>query len=141
MLIDKKFVKEKSSYMFIEFLKSNDQYKSIAFFRRSPAGWLLMHKIMEHYSSDEHLYVEQLIKEIPHKLSSRLSAFAIIDDAVKRGILEKKNSNGDKRKREITPSLSFIDEYKEWLHSFSAQFDYKKKNGKESAKLESNKLK
>lgn len=83
MLIDKKFVKEKSSYMFEEFLKNNDKYKTISHFRRTPAGWLLMLKIMEHYSKDEHLHVEQLIKEIPFGIASRLSVFAIIDSAVK----------------------------------------------------------
>ena len=131
MLIDKKFVKEKSSYMFEEFLKNNDKYKTISHFRRTPAGWLLMLKIMEHYSKDDHLHVEQLIKEIPFGIASRLSIFAIIDSAVKKGFLEKKSSNGDKRKKEIIPSQLFVSEYKEWLTSFSSQLDHKKKNTKE----------
>jgi len=136
MLIDKKFVKEKSSYMFEEFLKNNNKYKTISHFRRTPAGWLLMLKIMEHYSADEHLYVEQLIKEIPFGVASRLSVFAIIDSAVKKGFLEKKNSNRDKRKKEIIPSQSFVNEYKYWLADFSSQLDYnKKKNTKETKTL------
>ncbi len=136
MLIDKKFVKEKSSYMFEEFLKNNNKYKTISHFRRTPAGWLLMLKIMEHYSADEHLHVEQLIKEIPFGVASRLSVFAIIDSAVKKGFLEKKNSNGDKRKKEIIPSQAFVNEYKEWLTSFSYQLDNnKKKNNKEPKTL------
>ena len=135
MLIDKKFIKEKSSYMFEEFLKNNDKYKTISHFRRNPAGWLLMLKIMENYSSDKNLFVEELIKEIPHEVSSRLSIFGLIDSAVKKGILEKRNSNGDKRKKEIIPSQTFVDEYKEWLASFSSQLDHKKKNGKETKTL------
>ena len=135
MLIDKKFVKEKSSYMFEEFLKNNIKFKTISHFRRTPAGWLLMHKIMEQYSSDKNLFVEALIKEIPHEVSSRLSIFGLIDSAVKKGILEKRNSNGDRRKKEIIPSQTFVDEYKEWLASFSSQLDHKKKNGKETKTL------
>ncbi len=135
MLIDKRFVKEKSSFMFEEFLKNNEKYKTISHFRRTPTGWLLMLKIMEQYSSDKNLYVEQLIKEIPDGVSSRLSIFATIDSAVKKGILEKRNSNGDKRKKEIIPSQTFVDEYKEWLTSFSSQLDHKKKNGKEPKTL------
>ena len=94
-----------------------------------------MLKIMEQYSLDKNLYVEQLIKEIPSGVSSRLSVFAIIDYAVKKGFLEKRNSNGDRRKKEIIPSQTFVDEYKEWLKSFSSQLDHKKKNPKETETL------
>ena len=135
MPIDKKFVIEKSSFMFKEFLKNNQKFKTISHFRRSPTGWLLMLKIMEQYSSDKNLYVEKLIKEIPIEVSSRLSVFAIIDSAVKKGFLEKRNSNTDKRKKVIIPMQIFVDEYKEWLASFSSQLDHKRKNGKETKTL------
>jgi DNA-binding MarR family transcriptional regulator len=135
MLIDKKFVIEKSSFMFKEFLKNNQKFKTISHFRRTPTGWLLMLKIMEQYSSDKNLYVEKLIKEIPNEVSSRLSVFAIIDSAVKKGFLEKKNSYTDKRKKVIIPMQIFVDEYKEWLVSLLSQLDHKKKNGKEPKTL------
>ena len=135
MLVDKKFVIEKSSFMFKEFLQNNQKFKTISHFRRTPTGWLLMLKIMEQYSSDKNLYVEQLIKEIPNEVSSRLSVFAIIDSAVKKGFLEKRNSNGDKRKKVIIPTQIFVDEYKEWLANLSSQLDHKKKNGKEPKTL------
>ena len=121
--------------MFKEFLKNNQKFKTISHFRRTPTGWLLMLKIMEQYSSDKNLYVEQLIKEIPNEVSSRLSVFAIIDSAVKKGFLEKRNSNTDKRKKVIIPTQIFVDEYKEWLASFSSLLDHKKKNGKEPKTL------
>jgi DNA-binding MarR family transcriptional regulator len=121
--------------MFKEFLKNNQKFKTISHFRRTPTGWLLMHKIMEQYSSDKNLSVEKLIKEIPNEVSSRLSVFAIIDSAVKKGFLEKRNSNIDKRKKVIIPMQIFVDEYKEWLASFSSQLDHKKKNGKETKTL------
>jgi DNA-binding MarR family transcriptional regulator len=121
--------------MFKEFLKNNQKFKTISHFRRTPTGWLLMLKIMEQYSSDKNLYVEKLIKEIPIEVSSRLSVFAVIDSAVKKGFLEKRNSNTDKRKKVIIPMQIFVDEYKEWLASFSSQLDHKKKNGKETKTL------
>ena len=89
----------------------------------------------DYINIDKNLYVEQLIKEIPYEVSSRLSIFALIDVAVKKGFLEKRNSNGDRRKKEIIPSQTFVDEYKEWLTSFSSQLDHKKKNGKETKTL------
>jgi DNA-binding MarR family transcriptional regulator len=135
MLVDKKFVIEKSSFMFKEFLQNNQKFKTISHFRRTPTGWLLMLKIMEQHSSDKNLYVEKLIKEIPNEVSSRLSVFAIIDSAVKKGFLEKRNSNTDKRKKVIIPMPIFVDEYKEWLASLSSQLDHKKKNGKEPKTL------
>lgn len=135
MLFDKKFMKEKSSYMFEEFLKNNDKFKTISHFRRTPAGWLLMLKIMEQYSSDKYLFVEELIKEIPNGVSSRLSLFAIIDSAVKKGFLEKRNSNRDRRKKEIIPTQSFVNEYKEWLTNFSSQLDHKNTNTKKAKTL------
>ena len=121
--------------MFEEFLKNNDKFKTISHFRRTPAGWLLMLKIMEQYSSDKNLFVEELIKEIPNGVSSRLSLFAIIDSAVKKGFLEKRNSNGDRRKKEIIPTQSFVNEYKEWLTSFSSQLDHKNTNTKKAKTL------
>ena len=135
MLVDKKLIKEQSFYMFEEFLKNNKTYKSIAYFRRSPAGWLLMLKIMEYYHSDKQLFIEKLTNEIPYDVSSRQSIFTIIDSAAKNGFLEKKSTNGDRRKKEIVPSQSFIDEYKEWLMSITSQLGYKKKNGKEQKQL------
>ena len=121
--------------MFEEFLKNNDKFKTISHFRRTPAGWLLMLKIMEQYSLDKNLFVEELIKEIPNGVSSRLSLFAIIDSAVKKGFLEKRNSNGDRRKKEIIPTQSFVNEYKEWLTSFSSQLDHKNTNTKKAKTL------
>ena len=94
-----------------------------------------MLKIMEQYSSDKYLFVEELIKEIPNGVSSRLSLFAIIDSAVKKGFLEKRNSNRDRRKKEIIPTQSFVNEYKEWLTNFSSQLDHKNTNTKKAKTL------
>ncbi len=54
-----------------------------------PASWLIMLKIMENYYADIDIHVEELIKEIPNKIASRLSIFSIIDNATKKGFLNK----------------------------------------------------
>jgi hypothetical protein len=105
MLVDKKLIKEQSFYMFEEFLKNNKTYKSIAYFRRSPAGWLLMLKIMEYYHSDKQLFIEKLTNEIPYDVSSRQSIFTIIDSAAKNGFLEKKaQMEIDEKKKSFHPN-------------------------------------
>ena len=119
MALDKNSLSNISSYLFDEFLKHSDKYKTVSYFRRSPGGSLLMFKIMHSYFLNEDLHVEELIRKVPISIASRLSLFTLIDNAVKKGILLKESSvQGDKRKKSITPSDSFVKEYKDWLHHY-----------------------
>ena len=118
LTINKNFLLKQSEFLFTEYIQSNEKYKILAFFRRTPAAWLVMLKIMENYYADIDIHVEELIKEIPNKISSRLSIFSLIDDATKKGFIIKNGSNGDKRKKSIKPSEKFIKEYNEWLCIF-----------------------
>jgi hypothetical protein len=120
--LDKDSLSNISSYLFDEFLKHSDKYKTVSYFRRSPGGSLLMFKIMHNYFLNKDLYVEELIRKVPISISSRLSLFTLIDNAVKKGILKKESSNStDKRKKSITPSDVFVREYKEWLHHYISE--------------------
>ena len=124
MALDKETLSHISSYLFDEFLKHSDKYKSVSYFRRSPGGKLLMFKIMSHYFTNKDLHVEELIRKVPISIASRLSLFTLIDNAVKKGILLKESSvQGDKRKKSITPSDSFIKEYKDWLHHYISEIN------------------
>ena len=119
MKLDKNSLSNISSYLFDEFLKHTDKYKTVSYFRRSPGGSLLMFKIMHSYFLNKDLHVEELIRKVPVSISSRLSLFTLIDNAVKKGILKKESSSStDKRKKSITPSDVFVREYKEWLHHY-----------------------
>jgi hypothetical protein len=81
-----------------------------------------MFKIMHSYFLNKDLHVEELIRKVPVSISSRLSLFTLIDNAVKKGILKKESSSGnDKRKKSITPSDVFVREYKEWLHHYISE--------------------
>lgn len=118
MPLDKDSISDISSYLFDEFLKNSDKYKIVSYFRRSPGGSLLMFKIMHNYFLNENLHVEELIRKVPISIASRLSLFTLIDTAVKKNFLIKEGSTGDKRKKSIIPSESFIKEYKDWLHIY-----------------------
>jgi hypothetical protein len=120
--LDKDSLSNISSYLFDEFLKHSDKYKTVSYFRRSPGGSLLMFKIMHNYFLNEDLHVEELIRKVPISISSRLSLFTLIDNAVKKGILKKESSSStDKRTKSITPSDLFVREYKEWLHHYISE--------------------
>jgi len=120
--LDKDSLSNISSYLFDEFLKHNDKYKTVSYFRRSPGGSLLMFKIMHNYFLNKDLHVEELIRKVPISISSRLSLFMLIDNAVKKGILKKESSSStDKRTKSITPSDVFVREYKEWLHHYISE--------------------
>jgi len=120
--LDKESLSNISSYLFDEFLKHTDKYKTVSYFRRSPGGSLLMFKIMNSYFLNQDLHVEELIRKVPISIASRLSLFTLIDNAVKKGILIKEGSGGgDKRKKSIIPSDIFLKEYKDWLHNYISQ--------------------
>ena len=122
MSLDKESLSNISSYLFDEFLKHTDKYKTVSYFRRSPGGSLLMFKIMHSYFLNQDLHVEELIRKVPISIASRLSLFTLIDSAVKKEILIKEGSGGgDKRKKSIIPSDIFIKEYKDWLHNYISQ--------------------
>jgi hypothetical protein len=122
--LDKNSLSNISSYLFDEFLKHSDKYKTVSFFRRSSGGSLLMFKIMHSYFLNEDLHVEELIRKVPTSIASRLSLFTLIDNAVKKGILIKESSAGsDKRKKNIVPSDVFVKEYKDWLHNYISEIN------------------
>jgi hypothetical protein len=122
LALDKNSLSNISSYLFDEFLKHTDKYKTVSYFRRSPGGSLLMFKIMRSYFLNQNLHVEELIRQVPTSIASRLSLFTLIDNAVKKGILIKEGSKGgDKRKKSIIPSDIFVKEYKDWLHNYISE--------------------
>jgi hypothetical protein len=122
LALDKNSLSSISSYLFDEFLKHSDKYKTVSYFRRSPGGSLLMFKIMRSYFLNQNLHVEELIRQVPISIVSRLSLFTLIDNAVKKGILIKEGSmGGDKRKKSIIPSDIFVKEYKDWLHNYISE--------------------
>ena len=116
----KEALAKQCSYLFNEFLTNNKKYKTLAHFRRTPGGWLIMLKIFENYFNDNDIHVEELIRHVPISISSRLSLFSLIDIAVKRNILIKTADTTDHRKKLVTPSEIFVKEFRDWLNDFGA---------------------
>ena len=108
------------SYLFNEYITSIKKYKTLAHFRRTPGGWLIMLKIFQNYYNDKDIHVEELIRHVPTIISSRLSLFSLIDIAVKKNILIKTGDKVDLRKKLVTPSEIFIKEFRDWLNDFGA---------------------
>ena len=122
--LDKNSITNISAYLFDEFIKNSEKYKNVQYFRRSPGGKLLMFKIMQKYFLNERLCVEELIRQVPTHIASRLSLFSMIDTAVKKGIIEKKSLNpSDKRKKHVIPTDSFVKEYKDWLNHYVSEIN------------------
>ena len=69
------------------------------------------------------LNIEKLIDYLPRHLGSRVSLFNIINEAESAGILTKKQSNIDTRKKIIAPSDKFIEEYEKWLNEYTMYKD------------------
>ena len=116
----KEALTKQCSYLFNEFLTNNKKYKTLAHFRRTPGGYLIMLKIFENYFNDKAIHVEELIRYVPISISSRLSLFSLIDIAVKRNVLIKTGDTNDHRKKLVTPSEIFIKEFRDWLNNFGA---------------------
>jgi len=122
--LDKKKIGDISLFLYNDFLKNKDRYRNFSYFQKCTAGRLLMFKIMHSYFLNENVHVEELIRQIPISIASRLSLFKLIDDAVKKGIINKETSNGlDKRKKIITPSETLVKEYKDWLNHYINQIN------------------
>jgi len=116
----KEALAKQCNYLFNEFLTNNKKYKTLAHFRRTPGGWLIMLKIFENYFNDNDIHVEELIRHVPISINSRLSLFSLIDIAVKRNILIKTADTTDHRKKLVTPSEIFVKEFRDWLNDFGA---------------------
>ena len=116
----KEALAKQCSYLFNEFLTNNKKYKTLAHFRRTPGGYLIMLKIFENYFNDKDIHVEELIRYVPISINSRLSLFSLIDSAVKENVLIKTGDTEDHRKKLVTPSEIFIKEFKDWINDFKA---------------------
>ena len=116
----KEALAKQCNYLFNEFLTNNEKYKTLAHFRRTPGGYLIMLKIFENYFNNKAIHVEELIRYVPISVSSRLSLFSLIDIAVKRNVLIKTGDTDDHRKKLVTPSEIFIKEFRDWLNDFGA---------------------
>ena len=83
------------------------------FFRKSPSHYHLMLLVMHAYKVNEKLSVEELKTRLFK--TSRPKAALIINEACIKGFFFLEKTSTDQRIKNITPSETFINEFKQYL--------------------------
>jgi hypothetical protein len=85
------------------------------FFRKSPSHYHMMLLVMSAYKLNEKLSVEGLKTKLFK--TSRPKSALIINEACEKGFFRLEKTSTDQRIKNITPSESFITEFKEYLNT------------------------
>lgn len=96
-------------------LKKINEFESVNFFRHDLVHYWIWILVLETNYSNIFYNLEDIIQIIPSKLSSRVSIFRIVDNAVKKKYLIKEKNNLDKRKFNIIPTQQTIKEFEGWV--------------------------
>ena len=83
------------------------------FFRKSPSHYHLMLLVMHAYKVNEKLSVEGLKTKLFK--TSRPKSALIINEACEKGFFRLEKTSTDQRIKNIIPSETFIDEFKQYL--------------------------
>ena len=85
------------------------------FFRKSPSHYHMMLLVMNSYKQGEKLSVEELKTKLFK--TSRPKSALIINEACEKGFFRLEKTSTDQRIKNIMPSESFVNEFKEYLKS------------------------
>ena len=83
------------------------------FFRKSPSHYHMMLLVMSAHKHQQHISVEEL-KTLLFKTSRPKSAL-IINEACEKGFFYLEKTSIDRRKKNIKPSKSFVNEFDNYL--------------------------
>ena len=83
------------------------------FFRKSPSHYHMMLLVMNSYKRGEKLSVEELKTKLFK--TSRPKSALIINEACEKGFFYLEKTAEDQRKKHIKPSVSFIEEFNDYL--------------------------
>ena len=83
------------------------------FFRKSPSHYHMMLLVMAAHKDDQKLSVEELKTKLFK--TSRPKSALIITEAVEKGFFRLEKTSTDQRIKNIMPSETFINEFKEYL--------------------------
>tara|TARA_B100001996_G_scaffold374581_1_gene353393 strand:+ start:2847 stop:3320 length:474 start_codon:yes stop_codon:yes gene_type:complete len=100
-----------------DFLENN-KFKSIGFFRQSPAHYMLLLTILERFCNGTPIAFEDIMKGWPNHLGSRSTVFKILKEAVDAKFLTKSMNFEDGREQIYSPSINFIKQSNLWLNTF-----------------------
>ena len=85
------------------------------FFRKSPSHYHMMLLVMSAYKHNEKLSVEGLKTKLFK--TSRPKSALIINEACEKGFFRLEKTSTDQRIKNIVPSETFINEFKEYLNT------------------------
>ena len=85
------------------------------FFRKSPSHYHMMLLVMSAYKEGAKLSVEELKTKLFK--TSRPKSALMINEACEKGFFFLEKTSGDQRKKHIKPSLSFIEEFNQYLET------------------------
>ena len=83
------------------------------FFRKSPSHYHMMLLVMSAYKLNQNLSVEELKTKLFK--TSRPKSALIINEACEKGFFYLEKTSNDQRKKFIKPSVSFVNEFNEYL--------------------------
>ena len=88
------------------------------FFRKSPSHYHMMLLVMSAYKLNQNLSVEELKTKLFK--TSRPKSALIINEACEKGFFYLEKTSNDQRKKFIKPSVSFVNEFNEYLNTLKS---------------------
>mgnify|MGYP001207373195 FL=1 len=88
------------------------------FFRKSPSHYHMMLLVMSAYKLNQNLSVEELKTKLFK--TSRPKSALIINEACEKGFFYLEKTSNDQRKKFIKPSVSFVNEFNEYLDTLKS---------------------
>tara|TARA_Y100000389_G_C17389456_1_gene478999 strand:- start:155 stop:502 length:348 start_codon:yes stop_codon:yes gene_type:complete len=98
--------------------KFDNKLRSVKFFKKDIISIKIWFQILLSHYNNKDLHSEDIISNIPREYASRVTVFKVIDDAVKKNFVFKIKDRNDKRKFNITPSITMIKEFENWCLKF-----------------------
>ena len=105
---------EKNKLIILEKLTTHNLI-SIDYFQNDFTKYKLLLLIFKNYYEKNLQTIEEIIEELPNKVSSRAHKLNCITDATAKGYLIKESLNSDMRKKYLKPSQLLIEEFKEYM--------------------------
>ena len=88
------------------------------FFRKSPSHYHMMLLVMSAFKLNQNLSVEELKTKLFK--TSRPKSALIINEACEKGFFYLEKTSNDQRKKFIKPSVSFVNEFNEYLDTLKS---------------------
>jgi hypothetical protein len=93
----------------------NHNFKIISYFQSDITKFRVFLLVIKNYQENINQTIEELIDELPKKISSRAHKLNCITDATKKNYLIKETAKSDQRKKYLKPSQELLEEFNQFL--------------------------